>query len=84
MQVWIKSFDVAMQVKQNGIELEVRTPNGEEQLGDCYADMTGLTWSEGRKAKAKGVKIWWNDFILICSSEATLNAAIKAAKEAKK
>ena len=44
MQVWIKSLEVEMQVKQKGIELEVRTKDGADQLGDCYATMTGLVW----------------------------------------
>ena len=33
MDVSIKQFDVAMNIKTKGIELEVRTPNGETRLG---------------------------------------------------
>ncbi|QDQ28826.1 hypothetical protein FNU76_22105 [Chitinimonas arctica] len=80
MQVWIKSLKVEMQVKQNGIELEIRSKDGAEQLGDCYATMTGLIWCRGRKKKENGIKIKWEDFITICSSEERLKAAIKAAK----
>lgn len=82
MQVWIKSLQVDMQVKQNGIELEVRSPNGEEQLGDCYATMTGLVWCHGRTQKKNGVKVKWDDFIAICASQESLKAAVKAAKGA--
>jgi len=81
MKVWIKSFDVEMQVKQNGIELEVRSPDGKTQLGDCYATMTGLVWCKGKVTKPKGVKLSWNDLSAICSSPETLAAAIKAAKD---
>ena len=62
MQVSIKSFDVKMDVKSNGIEFEVRTPSG-ERLGDCYLTMTGLVWCKGKTSKANGQKISWNDFI---------------------
>ncbi|MFL9940385.1 hypothetical protein [Paraburkholderia graminis] len=80
MQVWIKSFDVEMQVKQSGIELEVRSADGSEQLGDCYANMTGLVWCEGRKRRENGVKLKWSDFALLCSSDEVLKTAIQAAK----
>ena len=82
MQVWIKSLEVDMQVKQNGIELEVRSPNGETQIGDCYASMTGLTWCAGKTTKPNGVKISWDDFAVLCASKAALKAAILAAKKA--
>ena len=82
MEVWIKSLKVDMQVKQSGIELEVRSPDGKDQLGDCYATMTGLVWCSGRTKKDNGIKVKWEDFITICSSEASLKAAVKAAKGA--
>jgi hypothetical protein len=82
MQVWIKSFDVEMQVKQTGIELEVRTADGSEQLGDCYATMTGLIWCRGKISKKNGVKLKWDQLSQICESEESLQAALKAAKTA--
>ncbi|AVP98574.1 hypothetical protein C7S18_15875 [Ahniella affigens] len=83
MKVWIKSFDVEMQVKQSGIELEVRSPDGKAQVGDCYATMTGLVWCKGKTTKAKGVKLKWEDLATLCTSVKALEAAIKAAKETK-
>ncbi|MGF6276072.1 hypothetical protein ABIB38_004479 [Massilia sp. UYP11] len=80
MEVWIKSLEVAMQVKQKGIELEVRSKDGTTQLGDCYATMTGLVWCNGKKKKENGVKVKWEDFIAVCASEEALKAAVKAAK----
>ena len=82
MKVLIKSFDVDMQVKSNGIELEVRSPDNTQQLGDCYATMTGLIWCVGKTGKNKGVKVSWQDFIDLCQSKETLKAAVKAAKAA--
>ena len=84
MKVWIKSFDVEMQVKQSGIELEVRSADGANQLGDCYATMTGLVWCKGRTTKQHGVKLKWEDLAILCESADTLKAAVKAAKDAVK
>jgi hypothetical protein len=84
MKVWIKSFDVEMQVKQNGVELEVRSADGSTQLGDCYATMTGLVWCKGRITKSNGVKLKWDDLALLCTSDHVLAIAIKAAKDAAK
>lgn len=82
MQVSIKSFDVNMEVKSNGIEFGVRTADGSSQLGDCYLTMTGLVWCNGKTKKANGIKIHWNDFIAIMASDDSMKAAVKAAKSA--
>lgn len=84
MKVNIKSFDVNMEVKSNGIEFEVRSTDGVNQLGDCYLTMTGLVWCNGKTTKTNGIKISWNDFMTIMASEEAQKAAIKAAKEATK
>ena len=80
MQVWIKSLEVDMQVKQKGIELEVRSADGGDQMGDFYATMTGVVWCKGKKKKENGVRVKWEELALICKSEESLKAAIKAAK----
>lgn len=80
MEVSIKSLNVEMPVKKSGIELEVRTPDGKSQLGDCYATMTGLVWCKGKTTKGRGVKMSWMQLMAICSSKATLKAAVDAAK----
>ncbi len=69
MQVRIKQFDVKMDVKSNGIEFEVRSPDGSQQLGDCYLTMTGLIWCKGKISKQNGIPISWNDFIAYMESE---------------
>jgi hypothetical protein len=81
MQVGIKSFDVEMVVKQKGIELEVKNAKG-SQLGDCYATMVGLVWCKGKKQKANGVKLKWEELQLLCTSDAVLKKALDAAKTA--
>jgi hypothetical protein len=81
MKVSIESFDVAMEVKQKGVELRVKDPDGTFH-GDCYVTMTGLVWCKGKTGKDNGVKIPWKDFMEICGSKEKLKAALKAAKNA--
>ncbi len=80
MNVKIKSFDVNVDVKKRGIEFEVRTPNGESQLGDCYITMTGLIWCPGKTGKKNGVKVNWNELIALLSSNKSLKRALNAVK----
>ncbi len=79
MKVRIKKFDVDMLVKQRGMELEVRTPDGQSQIGDCCVTMTGLVWCKGKTTKPNGVKITWREFAEILDSPAAKKAALKAA-----
>ena len=48
MQVLIKDFDVQMELKNNGIELEIRTPSG-DHLGDLVITKTQLDECMGPK-----------------------------------
>ena len=82
MKVGIKSFDVKMDVKNKGIELEVHNPsNGNEHLGDCYVTKGGLIWCEGKKERKNGIKLGWKQLMEICKSEEAKKAAIKAANK---
>ena len=81
MRVKIKKFEVEMEVKANGIEFEVRTPDDRTQYGDCYLTMSGLIWCEGKKARANGVKINWRDFMEIMKSTRSKSKAVLAAKK---
>lgn len=82
MKVAIKSFDVAMDVKQSGIEFQVNAPDGSTHHGDCYVTMSGLVWCKGRTKKENGVKVSWEQLMQICESKEALKAALKAAKDA--
>lgn len=62
MQVKIKDFTVEMEVKNKGIEFEVRDNDG-SFLGDCYVTKTGLEWCQGKIAQGNGKKISWAKFI---------------------
>jgi hypothetical protein len=76
MDVSIKSFDVAMNVKNNGIELEIREPNDGARLGDLIVTKSHLIWCAGKTKRENGKKLKWTDFI------ATVNSLQAPAKKA--
>ncbi len=69
MKVAIKEFGLDMQVKNRGIELEIRSANGKKQHGDLIVTKTGLIWCKGRTSRANGVTISWDDFITWIESD---------------
>ena len=62
MRVGIKRFDVNMEIKNTGIELEVRNPSGNRQIGDLVITKTELKWFKG-KASKYGHPVTWSKFI---------------------
>jgi hypothetical protein len=80
MDVSIKTFTVEQQLKQNGLELEIRNPRGGPHRGDCYVTMTGLTWCQGRTQRPNGVQLKWEELEEILSSDEAKKAALKAAR----
>ena len=80
MKVAIKSFDVAMKVKNKGVELEIKDTTGKKHLGDCYVTMAGLTWCKGRTKKPNGIPIKWDQLMQICKNKETLKTALNATK----
>ena len=62
MQVSIKTFDVHMDVKNNGIEFEVYG-NNDEFWGDLILTKSGLTWCKGKTSRSNGVKVSWTEFV---------------------
>ena len=61
MNVRIKQFDVAMEIKNKGIEIDVS--DSEKHLGDLYVTKTALIWCKGKTKKKNGKKISWTEFI---------------------
>ena len=62
MNISIKSFDVKMEIRNKGVEFEVRDTKG-VFLGDCIVTRTGLIWCNGKTKRANGKKVNWNNFI---------------------
>ena len=83
MNVSVKSLYADIELKQNGMELEIHSPNDNKRFGDCYVTMVGLTWCKGKVVKDNGVLVKWEDLMEICRSDDTLKAALKAAKAVK-
>jgi hypothetical protein len=67
MKVAIKSFDVGMDIKNNGIELEVKDTSG-KQLGDLIITKTQVIWCSGKTTRANGISVKWQDFIQLMQS----------------
>lgn len=61
MIVNIKQFKVEMEVKNSGLEFEIRSTQG-EHLGDLVVTKTNLIWCEGRTRRGNGKSISWEDF----------------------
>lgn len=61
MKVKIKRFDVEMEVKNSGIEFEIRSPDGTKQLGDMQVTKSGLEWHKGKSSS--GPKKTWQQVI---------------------
>lgn len=68
MKVYIKEFNVDMEVKTNGIEFEVRD-NADNFLGDVFLTKTGLIWCAGRTQRANGKSIRWEKFVQWASEQ---------------
>lgn len=62
MIVKVKDFDVAMEVKNNGIELDVADTNG-DHIGDLIVTKTKLIWCKGKTNRKNGKEVKWSDFI---------------------
>jgi hypothetical protein len=62
MRVLIKEFNVDMEVKNRGIELEVREPDGTHR-GDLVLTKTQVIWCPGRTTRENGRSIGWNRLI---------------------
>ena len=70
MKVSIKKFDVEMDVKTSGIELDISNTEG-NHLGDLVVTKTKLIWCKGRiDRKSKNVKErTWEEFMAYMEGE---------------
>jgi hypothetical protein len=63
MDVSIKTFDVDMKIKNNGIELDVSSPDG-THLGDLIVTKKWLIWCKGRTKRKNGKPVSWKEFMV--------------------
>ena len=63
MRVYVKEFNVEMEIKNRGIELEIRSPQNDQQLGDLILTKTQVIWCPGRTLRANGHALDWQAFI---------------------
>ena len=62
MNISIKSFDVEVEVKNSGVEFEVRDPQ-DNFLGDFIVTKANLIWCKGKTHRPNGKQVSWDDFI---------------------
>ena len=63
MDVSVKDFHVAMEIKTRGIELAVY--DKDDFLGDLVVAKSGVIWCKGRTTRQKGNRLSWRDFIAL-------------------
>ena len=62
MKVTIKEFNVDMEIKTNGIELDISDNSGVHK-GDLVITKTQVVWCPGRTTRANGIQLGWEEFI---------------------
>lgn len=68
MIVRVKDFNVEMEIKNTGIELEVRDPQ-DNFLGDLIVTKTQIIWCKGKTGRQNGKKINLEKFIAMMDSQ---------------
>ena len=61
MKVYIKQFDVDMQIKNKGVEFAVYDTS-DNHIGDLYLTKTNLIWCEGKVSRQNGKHVSWKKF----------------------
>ncbi len=62
MDIRIKNFDVKMDIKNKGIELDVYDTSG-KHLGDLVITKSKLIWCRGKTDRENGIPVKWKEFI---------------------
>lgn len=84
MTVFVKDLSVTIEIKNKGMELEIRDSKGEFK-GDVVVTKTGITWCKGKTKVANGIKVSWDKFAeLLEAQEAAKKPAAKKVAEPKK
>lgn len=68
MKVSIKDLSVAMEIKNNGLELDIADGKN-NRLGDLAITKVGMTWCKGKVQRKNGIQISWDDFIKYMESK---------------
>lgn len=62
MKVNLDNFAISTELKNNGMPLEVRDPDGTLR-GTLVVTKTKLVWCRGKIQEKNGAAVSWNDFI---------------------
>ena len=64
MKVEIKRFNVKMELKTSGMELDICDNSGNRR-GDLVITNTKLIWCQGKTTPTNGKEITWDEFITL-------------------
>lgn len=67
MQVKIKQIDIPIELKNNGVELEIR--DGKNKLEDLVIGKGGITWCKGKTSLKNGVKKSWGEVLTFFNND---------------
>lgn len=62
MQVTVKDLSANMELKNKGMELQIKDNDG-NHLGDLVINKAALIWCKGRTRQENGKRIAWKKFI---------------------
>lgn len=84
MAVTVKELNATIELKNKGMELEIRDAKGEFK-GDVVVTKTGITWCKGKTKPENGIKVSWDKFAELMEGQAPAKKpAAKKAAAAKK
>jgi hypothetical protein len=63
VKVHITEFNVEQELKNNGMQMDTYSPNGEDRLGDLTITKTKIIWCAGKVRKKNGIEVTRADFI---------------------
>lgn len=68
MKVSIKDLSVSMEIKNNGIELDVYS-NAGKHLGDLVVTKAAVIWCPGKTTQKNGHRVGWDAFIKLMEAQ---------------
>lgn len=78
MQVKVKDLSAEIELKNKGMELEIRDNDG-IFLGDLVITRASIIWCEGKTGRDRGIKVSMTKFLDMMRGEAPAKKAVKKA-----
>ena len=63
MKVYIKDFQLPLELGNKGITIDIYDASGKKHLGDLRVGKATIEWCKGRTRSGNGVQRGWSDLI---------------------